>query len=661
MADFFKNIVELTWLVPALPLLAFGLILLTGKKGPGKGAYIAITAIVLSFILSMLIVGWTVHQAFSSEHFEPFARSTTWAVVGGSEIRMGFVVDQLAAMMLVVVTVVTMLVQIYSVGYMHGDPRYSRFFAYLSLFGAAMLALVLADNLLLFFMCWEIVGLTSYLLIGFWFEKPSAMRAAKKAFIVTRVGDVGLLLGMLLIFWKTRCYSFHEIFAAIQEPAFGRLTVLGVQVLPLAGLLLFMGAVGKSAQFPLHVWLPDAMEGPTPVSALIHAATMVAAGVYLVGRMYPVFAYEPHSLSLQVVAIVGCFTAFFAATIATVMNDIKRVLAYSTISQLGYMMLGLGLGPAGYTAGLFHLMTHAFFKANLFLGSGSVIHGTGTQDIQEMGGLARKMPKTYWTFLIATAALAGLPFTAGFFSKDEILLEAFHANRVLFAVALAAAFLTAFYMTRLVALTFWGEPRRQDVHVHESPPVMTVPLTILALLSIFAGWVGWPGHNLFHHFVNFAHAESHPFSWLVAGLATGTAGLGILLGWAIFERRVISPSIFRQKLPWVYNLLVNKYYIDEIYWTIIVKPLFAIVRFMGRFDQKIIDGVVNGIAYLTVVFSVVNNWIDKWVVDFIVNLIGGVTKLSGRLLRFVQTGVFQDYALIMFLGIIFIVWVYLLR
>ena len=661
MPDFLRNVIEIAWLIPVLPLLAFGLILMTGKRGPGKGAYIAIAAIVMSFILSMLVVGWTIHQALGSEHFEPFARSAVWAVIGDSQIRMGFMVDQLTAMMLVVVTVVTMLVQIYSVGYMHGDPRYPRFFAYLSLFGAAMLALVLADNLLLFFMSWEIVGLTSYLLIGFWFEKPSAMRAAKKAFIVTRVGDVGLLLGMLLLFWKTGQYNFHEIFAAVQEPGFARLTVLGIQVLPLAGLLLFMGAVGKSAQFPLHVWLPDAMEGPTPVSALIHAATMVAAGVYLVGRTYPIFAYDPNSISLQVVAVVGGFTALFAATIATVMNDIKRVLAYSTVSQLGYMMLGLGLGPAGYTAGLFHLMTHAFFKANLFLGSGSVIHGTGTQDIQEMGGLAKKMPRTYWTFLIATAALAGLPLTAGFFSKDEILLAAFHTNSVLFALGLAAAFLTAFYMTRLVALTFWGEPRNSGIHAHESPRVMTIPLVILAVLSIFAGWVGWPGHNLFHRLVNFGHAEAPPFSWTVAGLATGTAGLGILLGWAIFAKRIVSPAIFRQSLPWVYNLLVNKYYVDEIYQAILIRPLFITVRFMGRFDQKIIDGVVNGVAYLTLGFSIVNNWIDKWIVDFLVNLIGGTTKLTGRLLRFVQTGVFQDYALIMFLGILFVVWVYLLR
>ena len=651
------HITEYTWLIPVLPLTAFALILLTGRKGPGQGAYIAIAGIAASFVMAVLVAAWTVSHAFGTHEFEPFTRSALWAVVGNLPIRMGFAVDQLTAMMLIVVTTVAMLVQIYSIGYMHGDPRYPRFFAYLSLFSAAMLSLVIADNLLLFFVSWELVGLTSYLLIGFWFEKPTAMRAAKKAFIVTRVGDVGLFLGLLLIFSRTGELNFHKIFESI--PSLMHTSVLGISVLPLAGLLLFAGAIGKSAQFPLHVWLPDAMEGPTPVSALIHAATMVAAGVYLVGRAYPIFAYEPHSISLTVVAVIGIITALMAATIALVQNDIKRILAYSTISQLGFMMLGLGVG--GYTAGLFHLMTHAFFKANLFLGSGSVIHGTGTQDIQEMGGLSRKMPRTYWTFLISAAALAGVPFTAGFFSKDEILLEAFHANPILFWLGLAAAFLTAFYMTRLVALTFWGESRNHEAHAHESPHVMTVPLIIFAVLSIIAGYVAWPTNNLFHHFLHFGESEAIPFSWTVALLATFSAFLGIGLGWAIFAKRMVSPSIFREKLPVVYNLLANKYYFDEIYWAALVVPLFWVTRNLSIFDQKIVDGLVNGVGFFTLGVSIVYAWIDKWIVDGLVNLVGGMTKLSGRILRFAQTGIIQDYTLIMFLGVLIIAGIYLFR
>jgi len=706
MAESLRPIVSYTWLIPVMPLAAFGLILLTGRKGPGRGAYVAIGAIAASFVLSMLVVAWTVSNSAQSlkgpyvagghasahieysnepreeetphpwqpvgiyniqpytEHYdlapEPFARSVPWVTIGGQPIRMGFVVDPLTAVMLVVVTVVTLLVEVYSIGYMHGDVRYPRFFAYLSLFSAAMLSLVIADNLLLFFVSWELVGLTSYLLIGFWFERPTAMRAAKKAFIVTRLGDVGLFLGVLLLFWYTKTVNLREIFEQIPS-LLGMTLHLGktaLPIMPLAGLLLFAGAVGKSAQFPLHVWLPDAMEGPTPVSALIHAATMVAAGVYLVGRMYPVFAYSDHSVSLTVVAVIGAITALMAATIATVVNDIKRVLAYSTISQLGYMMLALGVG--GYTAGLLHLLTHAFFKANLFLGSGSVIHGTGTQDIQQMGGLRRHMPRTYWTFLISSAALMGVPFTAGFFSKDEILLEAFHVNKVLFSMGLAAAFLTAFYMTRLISLTFWGEQRDPQIHAHESPRVMTTPLIFLAILSVVAGYVAWPTKNLFHEFLHFGegHAE---FSWQVATMATLAAALGIGLGLALFWKRVIDPSIFRRALPWAYNLLANKYYFDEIYWAILVVPMFWTMNLLARFDQKIIDGLVNGVAYLTVALSILQAWIDKWIVDGIVNFTGGFVKLWGRFFRFAQTGLLQDYALIVFVGLLMIIGVYLYK
>lgn len=657
MSQFLDTICTLTWLIPVLPLLAFGLILLTGKKGPGQGAYIGIAGISMSFVLSLLISLRTVLHAFGGGEFEPFVRSTVWATVGTKSILMGFAVDQLTAMMLIVVTLVAMLVQIYSTGYMHGDERYPRFFAYLSFFSAAMLSLVISDNLLLFYISWELVGLASYLLIGFWFARPSAMRAAKKAFIVTRVGDVGLFFGLLLIFVQTGELNFHKIFEAL--PALLHATAFGVPVLPLAGLLLFMGAVGKSAQFPLHVWLPDAMEGPTPVSALIHAATMVAAGVYLVGRMYPVFAYSPHSVSLQVVATIGAITAIFAATIALVQSDIKRVLAYSTISQLGYMMLGLGLGPAGYTAGLFHLMTHAFFKANMFLGSGSVIHGTGTQNMHEMGGLSKKMPWTYWTFAAGWLSIAGFPLTAGFFSKDEILLEAYKNMPVLFWVALFSAFLTAFYMTRLMALTFWGEPRSHEIHAHESPKNMTMPLVVLAVLSIAGGWVGWPGNNLFHHFIHFGETESE-FSVLVMLMATGSGLFGIFFGWLVFVRKAIPSSLLREKLPFVYNLLVNKYYMDEFYWAVLVVPLMWITRMLAIFDQRIVDGIVNGVGYLTLGLSIAYSWFDKYVIDGLVNLVGGITKFSGRVLRYTQTGGVQNYMLIAFAGVLVIAMVYII-
>ncbi len=661
-----ESIVNLTWLIPVLPLAAFGLILLTSSKGPGKGAYIAIAGIAASFILACAVAAWTVAQAFGGHHeFEAFGRSALWVVLGDLPVRMGFMVDQLTAMMLIVVTLVAMLVQIYSVGYMHGDPRYPRFFAYLSLFSAAMLGLVIADNLLLFFICWELVGLTSYLLIGFWFEKPSAMRAAKKAFIVTRVGDVGLMLGLILLYDQTGQVNFHAMFAQIPNLLNATLDVgsLSIPVLPLAGLLLFAGAVGKSAQFPLHVWLPDAMEGPTPVSALIHAATMVAAGVYLVGRTYPVFAYEEHSISLMVVAIIGAITALMAATIATVVNDIKRVLAYSTISQLGYMMMALGLGPIGYTAGLFHLMTHAFFKANLFLGSGSVIHGSGTQDMREMGGLARAMPRTYWTFLLGTAALAGIPLTAGFFSKDEILLGAYHTSTWLFAAGLAAAFLTAFYMTRLMALTFWGEPRNHEIHAHESPRVMTGPLIVLGILSVVAGWVGTPLNNMFHHFIHFGEAEVEGINWLVMSLATGAAFAGIFVGWAVFVKKWVPSAIFRQRLPWVYNALANKYYFDEIYWAILVIPLFIVSRVLAVFDQKIVDGLVNGVGYMTIGFSIAYAWVDRHIVDGLVNLVGRVTAASGRALRYTQSGYAQGYVMVSVAGLfgILVVFLFLYR
>ena len=649
---------EIAWLTAAAPILAFAIIIFFGTKLRSWAAYITVFAVGFGFVLSALIAGEIIRLGPEATALRV---SFPWAMTGGEWLNMGFTVDNLTIVMLLVVTTVSLLVQIYSIGYMQGDPRYPRFFAYMALFTAAMLGLVLANNMLLLYMCWELVGVCSYFLIGFWFERPAAMRAAKKAFVVTRVGDVGLFLGLLLLFKYTGSLDFHVIFAKSPELAGISLLTIGKFALPVtavAGILMFWGAVGKSAQFPLHVWLPDAMEGPTPVSALIHAATMVAAGVYLVARMYPVF-HAGGGEALTVVAVIGAITAVMAATIGTVLNDIKRVLAYSTISQLGYMMMGLGLG--GYTAGMFHLMTHAFFKANLFLGSGSVIHGTGTQDIREMGGLRKHMPWTFWTFLIATLSLAGAPGFAGFFSKDEILLTAFHANRWIFYAGAFGAFLTAFYMSRLCFLTFGGEPKNRDIHPHESPKVMTGPLIILALLSIVAGYAGFPGRNRFAEYVSFGGIAEHHFSWLVAGISTAVAALGFLVATFVYWKPVLSPAKLAPMFGWLYKFLFNKWYFDEIYWLFIVRPVLFISRACGVFDNRVVDGAVNGVGYFTVGFSILQGWIDKWIVDGAVNAVGIVTKSGGRALRLVQTGIIQQYALIMAASLLVLLLVYILR
>jgi len=716
--------IEFAWLIPTIPLAAFVAIIFFGHRLRGNAAYVAVGAIAASFLISAG-VGYEWFFVHGGEHALVFL--APWATVGTDVIRMGFTIDSLAVLMLLVVTIVSTAVEIYSIGYMHGDERYPRFFAYLSLFTAAMLSLVIANTLILMYISWELVGLTSYLLIGFWFQKPEAMRAAKKAFLVTRVGDVGFFLGLLVLYLNTGTLELAGIFAQagklasrpVSIPAVGAIAsvVLGVAaygfaaallkgirkppgmavvsitrlagqvaagiavfglawlLLPhgavqlslaaVAALLIFWGAVGKSAQFPLHVWLPDAMEGPTPVSALIHAATMVAAGVYLVARMYPIFlAGEP---ALAVVAVVGAFTALFAATMGIVMNDIKRVLAYSTISQLGYMMMGLGVG--GYAAGMFHLMTHAFFKANLFLGSGSVIHGTGTQDIRQMGGLAKKMPYTFWTFVIATAALAGLPLTAGFFSKDEILLAAYHwhGGRMIFYAGLAGAFLTAFYMTRLVVLTFLGRPRDESVRAHESWKVMTIPLVVLAALSILAGYVGTPWKNLFGHFVSVEAlgihgAPEHNFLPMIAVAGTLAALLGIGLASIIWWRPVLRVSALAPALGWVQTLVANKYYMDDLYDVVVVRPLMLTTRALFGFDKWVIDYlVVNGAGWITVQVSALWGIFDRYVVDGLVNLVGESAKIGGRALKYVQTGMVQQYTIIMVICVVLIGWYFVLR
>jgi NADH-quinone oxidoreductase subunit L len=636
---------ELAWLIPVFPLLAFGLIVAFGQRLPGRGAYVAIAGIVLAALISIGIFVEGLGGAGAHE------LNVRWVPYGQAALDLGLRVDHLTTVMLLVVTVVGSAIFVYSVGYMHDDPRYSRFFAYLSLFAASMLLLVLANNLLFLYAGWELVGLCSYLLIGFYFEKPSAARAAMKAFVTTRVGDFFMFLGILLIFFALGTFRFEEIFAKVHAGALQGVTVGGLPLLTVAAVLLFGGAIGKSAQVPLHTWLPDAMEGPTPVSALIHAATMVAAGVYMVARTYPLFFGSPGHEALTVVAWIGAITALMAATIAVVQDDIKRVLAYSTISQLGYMMLGLGM--LGYAAGIFHLMTHAFFKALLFLGAGSVIHAMHTNDIKAMGGLARVMPATYWTFLIGTLALAGVPPFAGFWSKDEILLEAFHHHRGLYAIGLAAAFLTAFYMFRVIFYTFTGTTRSPHAHPHESPAVMTRPLWVLAAFSAGIGLVGAPFFgNPFHDYLHFEGIEAPAFDVRLAALKVVVVGAGIAAAAAVYHWRVVSAGALRRAAGPLVTLVANKYYFDELYAVAVVRPTLAVGRALRTFDVYVIDLIVNLFGFAGLGLARLYRVFDLYVVDGVVNLLGWIARTAGGVLRYVQTGRAQNYLLAIALGVI---------
>ena len=599
---------------------------------PQISGYVTIASIGASLLLSI----WALLEVSGAEgHVLPMP-DHEWLAIGDTVIRIGVTVDALAAVMLIVVTSVSLLVQLYSQGYMRGDKGYARYFAFMSLFTGSMLGLVLADNLLFLYLFWEGVGLCSYLLIGFWFHKPEAARAATKAFLITRIGDFGFLVAILLLYAKTGTFDIGEL----QHLALAG--VLGGSVLTWAAIGIFSGAVGKSAQFPLHTWLPDAMEGPTPVSALIHAATMVAAGVYLVARLFPVFASS--ATAITTVAIIGGFTAIFAATMGLVMNDIKRVLAYSTISQLGYMMLGLGaVGMAvasgalpveaglalGVAVGIFHLFNHAFFKSLLFLGAGSVNHATGSFDIREMGGLRKAMPWTYFTFLIASLSIAGIWPLAGFWSKEGILAQAWESTPILFYLAMITVFMTAFYMFRVVFLTFGGQYRgqAQGGHgLHESPLVMLVPMVLLAILAVVSGWLpisgflGGESHSFFG-------ALSSPLAWASLVLA----GLGILLAYAIYSKKWLSAESLRRAFAPLYTLFSRKYWLDELYERffvirLLVNGLFAALHW---FDDHIIDGVVNGIA--------------------------GGTVAAGRVIRRAETGQLQAYGLAIFIGILVIV------
>ena len=743
-------LISLILLCPLAAFAIFGLLGLGNRSFPRQD-YLSTAAMLIALVCSFLLLG--------EVGPEPEPHTVKWISLGGVTFSMGFYLDSVTAIMLIVVTLVSSLVHIFSMGYMHGDPRYPRFFAYLSLFSFSMLFLVVSDNLLGIYIGWELVGLCSYLLIGFWFEKDSAADACKKAFLTTRVGDVGMFIGMMMLFTKFKTLSLYGeggIFALAASLNTGDMVWLSI-----AGVLIFCGAIGKSAQVPLHTWLPDAMEGPTPVSALIHAATMVAAGVYLTARMFPILT-ETSSLAI---AYIGGITALIAATIAIVRFDIKRVLAYSTISQLGYMMLGIGVGS--YVAGLFHLTTHAFFKALLFLGSGSVIHAFHAmhahahddnshqssvnshqlrdesvkpeasltdnrqlktddskteippdQDMRNMGGLRHKMPITFLTMLIATLSISGVPFVfSGFWSKDAILAgvlgRAMEWNSVhhylLFGIALFAAGITAFYMFRLIFMTFFGEPRNQEMHdmAHESPKSMTVPLLILAVLSLPVVNTLWfnqnyvkppeqphlhapqhahvspdsktdtvgaalslfgvseavaaeeGGHDTHGTHADDGHHGHGPAHTIAMVLSILVAGLGILLSWLFYHRRSLSAESVATTFRPLYNLFWHKYYFDEFYDGVLVALTVYKARLFAQFDGIIVDGIVNGVGKVTRDFlAVFIGAFDNRVVDGMVNRVAQVTWAVGGRVRRIQTGAIQTYLFVVLAGIVVLILIF---
>ena len=602
---------ENLWTVPAMPLMAFAVITLFTRFSEKLSKAISISAILYGFVYSLICL----IQVLGEHEGYVFDQGFEWLKLGGFTLQIGLYVDGLTVVMLMVVTIVASLVHIYSIGYMHGDPRTSRYFSFLSLFSFSMLGLVLANNFFMIFCFWELVGVSSYFLIGFWYEKKSAADAGKKAFITNRIGDFGFIIGLLLMFFTFGSLGYHDVFSQAHHG----MPNVSPGILAAIGIFLFCGAVGKSAQFPLHVWLPDAMEGPTPVSALIHAATMVAAGVYMIARSMALYHISPEAG--MVVAWVGGITSLMAATIGLVQNDIKRVLAYSTVSQLGYMVMALGLGS--FTAGTFHLMTHAFFKACLFLCAGSVIHAVHTQDIHKMGGLSKKMKITSTTFIIASLSISGIFPLSGFWSKDEIIASAEHYLPLLI-LALLVAFMTAFYMFRLVFLTFFGKPRDEHAydHAHESPSTMTWPLIILAFLSIFAGWVGipWLPKGFGSFVLDFGHHGHHgAFNFILAGISTVVALSGIALAYLMYIKKSISPVALGEKFKTIHKFLLNKWYWDEIYHIIVLNPILWFAEFLAKFDKLVIDGIVNFMGKFTLVLAWLHNQFDHYVIDGAVN------------------------------------------
>jgi NADH-quinone oxidoreductase subunit L len=644
-----------------------------------------LSALVATFGVVIPFLGHEEPQQFSYYEWIPAGLGQVGGAIANFSVDLAFRVDPLSCTMLMIVTWVGFLIHVYATGYMSHDKGYTRFFTYLNLFMFMMLLLVLGANYMVMFVGWEGVGLCSYLLIGFYYEKKFAADAGKKAFITNRIGDFGFILGIFLIFNTFGTSDYGQVFALASQGGAEQYGWIATAIC----LLLFVGACGKSAQVPLHVWLPDAMAGPTPVSALIHAATMVTAGVYMVVRSNVLFRMSPEA-SL-VVAIVGAVTAIFAASIGLAQNDIKKVLAYSTVSQLGFMFLAAGVGA--YTAAIFHVMTHAFFKACLFLGAGSVIHGCGgEQDMRKMGGLRKYMPSTHMTMAIATYAIAGLPFAAGFISKDEILASAFGFSTAIWIVGAVAAAFTAFYMSRLYFMTFWGQYRgahgrehtdqahghhEHSLDPHESPLSMTGVLWVLAFLSIIGGFIGWPaalggshptafqrwlepvllpiGGHAFHF-----HEASHGLEWTLMAISVGIALFGVFLAYRLYVRRAPVPDVLEQRLGPVHVLLANKYWVDELYNATVIGGTLAFSRLMWWFDTWVVDGIVNGVRHVTVVaLGHGSNLFDKYVVDGAVNGVGAGAKGSSMMFRRVQSGLVQNYALIMGGGIVLIALVYL--
>ena len=630
------ELAELAWLIPALSFVAFFLIVIFGRLLPGKGSFLAILAIAGGFAVFWVVLAGFLGSdtsaaecpvtSFSEQKTCHFDRE--WFTAGDVTLNWGVIIDPLAIVMLGLVTLVGLMVQVYSVGYMKGDPRFGWYFAVHALFIASMLTLVLADNFLLLYVVWELVGICSYLLIGFWYERRSAAEAAKKAFIITRIGDVGLLVGILLLFKEVGTFDMSTIFHQAELLVAGEPSLLGSGTATAAAVLLFLGAMGKSAQFPFHVWLPDAMEGPSPVSALIHAATMVAAGVYLVARAFPIFEAAPDVLIAM--AVIGLVTTLMGATMALVVTDLKRILAYSTISHLGLMMLSLG--AFGYTAAIFHLMAHGFSKALLFLGAGNVMHSMNEEtDIRKMGGLWRVMPITALTFTVGALSLAGIPLFAGFWSKDEVLLAVLDNKVYLLAFALIAAFLSAMYMARATFVVFFGDLKAENRHVHEAPFVMLAPMGVLAVLVVVFGFIsiqitdsGGIGTFLFYKHIH----DFDPNPGLLAGSIILAIG-AFALGWHIYMSRRVSLDPWKARFGGALAVVGNLYYLDCLYQWGVDRVVLVFARFIALFDRVVIN-------------------------DTGVNRIGGAFRVSGFKLRYHVTGRLYNYALGMAVGVVLV-------
>jgi NADH-quinone oxidoreductase subunit L len=675
------NFLDLIWAIPLIPAVGFVINGLFGKKMPKTAvAAIAAGAVLIAFFISAGAIfqlaqmpeETRIHEVVVYEWINAGSITARTGETAGFKVDWGFQLDPLSSVMILVVTGIGFLIHVYSAGYMWEEDGFYRFFAYLNLFMFSMLTLVLGSNYVMMFIGWEGVGLCSYLLIGYYFHKKSAGDAAKKAFVVNRVGDWGLATGILLIFVTFGSMDFTTVGDTIKAGVASGAYQVSQPIFIGIALALFVGACGKSAQIPLYTWLPDAMEGPTPVSALIHAATMVTAGVYMVARSNWIYQLAPEALA--VVAIVGAMTALFAASIGLVQNDIKRVLAYSTVSQLGYMFLALGVGA--FAAGVFHLMTHAFFKALLFLGSGSVIHAMHhEQDMRKMGALKNKIPITFWTMAIGTLAIAGTPGLAGFFSKDEILWQAFsseHGHFALWLIGAIVAGMTAFYMFRLLFMTFFGESRvdhHTEAHIHESPKVMTIPLMVLAAGSLVVGYIGlpaWLGGSAFEHWLSpvfepvqvaaAGAAEEHHHSVALeigmAAVSVAIAFVGFFIAYLAYYKKSDLPERVSAKAAGLYTALLNKWYVDELYDFLFVHRAKDLGRGLWRFDGNVVDGAVNGSALGTVKSALGSGWWDRWIVDGLVRFTGGFIKTASWPIRLSATGYMQNYALVMVLGVL---------